>query len=321
MGVAHQGGRPSQPAVRSQGNDGAYGRSDDVGVGGDRLQPLWAHHTAVREIAAGGGDVGGEGGWLVGQLQQLEIGAAGNLAPQGLEVGDLEGLDLHRSGAGVGVGVQGGQGALLQRQVDAGEIGRVLQFGNDADDPATGGGLRGDEVDHLLQRRNLELTVIGRAARADGGQPLHRPQGLQLRQGEVLGEPPLDGLTIDGLADPPCGELPAPGHVGRAGDVVLMADHQHPVLGADQVRLHEVGAVLDGLGVGGEGVFGAKGAGAPVAEHQRPGPRWRGEGRRGKGGRGGQGGGRYEKETSIDGHPAVPMGPRSTTGDASATVS
>ena len=67
-----------------------------------------------------------------------------------------------------------------------------------------------------------------RVLRPDVGDPLLRPEGRELGQGEVLGEPPGHGHAVDGLGRPASGELGVQGDVGRAADLVLVAGDEHP---------------------------------------------------------------------------------------------
>ena len=52
------------------------------------------------------------------------------------------------------------------------------------------------ELDHLVERRDLELAVV--RVRSER-QPLVRAERLDLREREVLGEPPGDRLAVDRL--------------------------------------------------------------------------------------------------------------------------
>src|SRR4029434_9321769 len=99
-------------------------------------------------------------------------------------------------------------------------------------------------------------------------EPLHGPQGPQLGQGEVLGEPAGVLHPVDRLGGLACGELGVGGDVGGAGDVVLVPGHEYVVLGRDQVGLDVVRPHLDGQPVGGEGVLGPVAAGPAVADDQ-----------------------------------------------------
>jgi hypothetical protein len=94
-------------------------------------------------------------------------------------------------------------------------------------------------------------------------------QGAQLGQGEVVGEPAGGADAVDHLGGLAVGELGVAGHVGGRGDVRLVSRHELVVLGGDQVRLDVVGAQLDGVPVGRQGVLRPVAGGAAVADDDR----------------------------------------------------
>ena len=177
----------------------------------------------------------------------------------------------------------------LERKADALEVGRVLGLGIDPDRPVQLLALPGDQVEHLVQRGHLEPPVVAGVLRPDSRHPLLGAQGLELGEGEVLGEPAGDGDAVDGLGGAARGELGVVGDVGRRADLVLVPGDQHAVLGGDQVRLDVVGAHPDRQVVGGQGVLRAVARRTPVADDQRllllrAGGRSGGSRRRGAGG-------------------------------------
>jgi len=74
--------------------------------------------------------------------------------------------------------------------------------------------------------------------------------------------------AVDRLRRTPVREFRVRGDVGRATDLILMADDQHPILRRYQIGLDEIGAVLDGDGVGGKGVLGTQRAGTAMADDE-----------------------------------------------------
>ena len=63
------------------------------------------------------------------------------------------------------------------------------------------------QVQDLVQGRDLVLAVVRGVVRAELRQPLLRPQGPQLGQGEVLGEPAGQADAVDSLGGSAVGEL------------------------------------------------------------------------------------------------------------------
>jgi hypothetical protein len=94
--------------------------------------------------------------------------------------------------------------------------------------------------DDLVEGQDLGLAVEGGAGRAQLRQALAGAQGLDLGQGEVLGEPAGQALAVDGLGRLAGGEFGMAGDIGRAADLVLVTGHQMAVLGRDQIGLDEV---------------------------------------------------------------------------------
>jgi len=184
---------------------------------------------------------------------------------QRAEVRGLEGLHEDLRAARVQpAGLQRGDERLLERQADRAEVRRVLGLGVDADRPPELVGQPLHKVDDLLERRDLVEAVVGGVARPQRGDALLGPQRLQLGQREVLGEPAAQGHAVDHLCGLPGGELGVAGDVGRARDLVLVAGHEHPILGRDEVGLDVVGAQAGAELVGGQRVLG------PVPDA----PRW-----------------------------------------------
>ncbi|MCY1220452.1 hypothetical protein D9M72_324650 [compost metagenome] len=272
MRVAHHRGRRSQRALRIAWHHAALLRADAVGVGRHFAQAGRAQHVVEGARVAGKLPVRGAFARVADQLDQLHVGQpAAQRASHRAQAAALEALDKHRRLAQVGLRAQGRCQLVFKWQADAAEIARMLQFGIDADGFAGAQrGLLGQPHD-LVEGRHLELVVQPRIGRPHPRDALTRAQCLELGQREVFGEPAAQALAVDHLGALALGELRQFGHVGGAGDVVLVARHQHAVACHDQVGLDGVGAVLDGLGVGGKRMFGAQRAGAAVGDHQRPG--------------------------------------------------
>ena len=97
--------------------------------------------------------------------------------------------------------MQGLQQWLLQRQTQLLEVGGVLGFGINSD-LAAGGPLHGShQPQHIGQGGNRELAIEATIGGPHLGNALHRAQGLNFRQGEILAEPPADGGAVDPLID------------------------------------------------------------------------------------------------------------------------
>jgi hypothetical protein len=120
------------------------------------------------------------------------------------------------------------------------------------------------ELEHLIERRDLELAVVG--VRAEG-QPFLRAQGLDLGEREVLGEPAGHRLAVDGLGGLAVRKLH--GDVGGPADLVLVTRDQDAVLGRHQIGLDEVRPHLRRQPVRRQGVLGAMPARAPMADDER----------------------------------------------------
>ncbi len=147
-------------------------------------------------------------------------------------------------------------------------IARVLGLGIDSHGSAAPLALVQRELDHLPERGNLEQAI--ELLRPEE-HSLHGAQGLDLGQGEVIGEPTLLRDPVDGFLGLASGELRVLGDIGRQGDVDLMACDQHPVLGRDQIGLDEVGPLPDREAIGFERVLGQVAARAAMADDERRG--------------------------------------------------
>lgn len=114
---------------------------------------------------------------------------------------------------------------------DAGEIGRMLGFGIDADRPPQFLGPPLGEVDDLGQRRHLILAVVGRITGAQLRQALLRAERLQFGEREILGKPVGQRLAVDRLGRLAAGEFGMLRDVGGATNRIFVARDQHIVLG------------------------------------------------------------------------------------------
>jgi hypothetical protein len=255
-------GSPSAPP-RSR-DDQVLVRADGVGVAGDPGQPVRGDQVRVAARVARDDQVGrGAGG-----VQQLHQRYPQHLA-QLPQVADLEGLHEHRRTGLVEPGpVQRVDQGRFQRQPDPGEVAGVLGLRVDAELPAQLGGQPVAQRDDLVERRHLEAPVIDRVPLPQQRHPLGRAQRLQLGQGEVLGEPAGQAVSVDLLAGVPVGELGMLGDVGGAADLRLVPGHEHPVRRRHQVGFEEVGAHPGGQLVAGQGVLGPQPAGAAMGDEQ-----------------------------------------------------
>ncbi|MOA00319.1 hypothetical protein D3C78_1196760 [compost metagenome] len=189
------------------------------------------------------------------------------LAAQVLEVRHLERLQDHRRGlAGVAVAGQRVEQAILELESQAGVIGRVLGFDIRADAASQARALASGQIEHLLEGGNPEFAVVRLVAL---GERLNGTQGLEFGEGEVRDEPALFLDAIDHSAGLAAGELGAILDVGGAGDIGLVARHQHAIAGRHQVGLDEVGPQFDGFRIALQGVVRQVTGGAAVANHQR----------------------------------------------------
>ena len=116
----------------------------------------------------------------------------------------------------------------------------MLRLRVDADGPATVLAELLGERDHFVERRDLELAVVG--VRSEG-EPLARAKRLDLGEREVFGEPAGHRLPVDRLRALAVRELV--GDVRRAADFVLVPRDEDAVSRRDEVGLDEVGAHLD----------------------------------------------------------------------------
>ena len=142
----------------------------------------------------------------------------------------------------------------------------MLGLGVDPDRHAAALALLGREVEHLVEGGDLEAPVVPRVGRTHLRQTLLGAQRLELGEREVLGEPAGERGAVNALGGLPGGELGVVGDVGGAGDVVLVAADEVAVPGGDEVLLDDVGAEVEGVPVGAEGVLGAVAAGAAVGD-------------------------------------------------------
>src|SRR6185436_15231077 len=132
---------------------------------------------------------------------------------------------------------------FLERKADRAEVGRMLRLGIDADRTPDLASTLLCELDHLVERRDIELPIKG--VRAEG-EPLARAERLDLREREVLGEPPTDHLPVDSRAPLAVGELRR--DIGGTADLVLMPYDEHAVLRRNEIGLDVVGPHLDQAG-------------------------------------------------------------------------
>ncbi len=249
VGLPHQRGRRTEPPVLGPGDDHGLLRAHAVGVARDLAQPLG------RDLVRG-----------PDELDQRHP----QLGVELLEVVDLEGLHEHLGVAAVqAVGVERAHQRGLDRQAQGGEVGGVLGLRVDADRAAELPGEPARQVDDLLEGQDLVAAVVGGVRGPQLGQPLLGAQGLQLGQGEVLGEPAGHLPAVDGLRGPAVGELRVVGDVGRQPDLVLVPGDQHTVLRGHQVRLDVVRPHPGGHLVGRRRVLRPVARRAAVPDHQR----------------------------------------------------
>ena len=87
----------------------------------------------------------------------------------------------------------------LEREPEVAEVGRVLGLRVDADLAVQLLRQPRAQVEHLLERRDLELAVVPRVLRARLRDPLLGAQRLELLEREVLGEPAGGGTPSSSL--------------------------------------------------------------------------------------------------------------------------
>ena len=109
-------------------------------------------------------------------------------------------------------------------------------------------------------RKGLLNRVSGHVRAVDG-------VDLTIRQGEILGEPPRHRLAVDQMGGLAAAELRPVGNIGRAADLRLVAADEVPVPGGHQVRLDEVGALVDRPLIAGQRMFGPFAAGTAMGDH------------------------------------------------------
>ena len=145
-------------------------------------------------------------------------------------------------------------------------ITRVLGLRIDPDRPAAPPAFLQRKLDHPPKRRDLEEAVELLRPERDA---LHGAQGLDLGEGEVVGEPAFLRGPVDRLLGLASGEFRVLGDIGRLGDIDLVARDQDPVLGRDQIGLDEVSPLPDREPIGLERVFGQVAARAAMADDER----------------------------------------------------
>ncbi len=132
----------------------------------------------------------------------------------------------------------------------------MLQFGHQPDRTAPGARFRRDEIDDLRPGRDVEPTIISGIGGSHRRHPLAGAQGLQLGEGEVLGEPADLFLAVDRLFGVAPGKFGMGGHIGRLGDIVLVPRDQHAVTCRHEIGFDIIRAVEDRLRIGRKRVFG-----------------------------------------------------------------
>ena len=259
------GGRPER-AVGVPRDHLQLVRPDPLRVPGDPGQTGRAGQVGVARAGAGGDRVERR----TGGGEQLHRRRPQTERPELPQVGHLERLDEHgRVGPVQPVPAQHVDQPGLERQPGGLEVGRVLGLRVDPELAPELAGEPAAQLEQLDQGGHLEPAVEQGVVLPHLGKPLDRAQGLDLGQGEVLGEPAGDRDAVQQPGGPAGGELRTGGDVGGAADLRLVPADQHAVLGRHQVRLHEVGAHPGGQIVGGEGVFRPVAGGAAVPDHER----------------------------------------------------
>lgn len=81
----------------------------------------------------------------------------------------------------------------------------------------------------VFERRDPQPAVVDAVGRPQRGEPFGRPQRLDLRQGEVLGEPPRRRSPTHGLGRTPPGKLRTSCHIRRTRQLRLVTADQLPV--------------------------------------------------------------------------------------------
>jgi len=289
VGVGHEGGRAGEGAVAVDLQDLPPFRSHGLGVAGDGLQPPGPDHVGIAHARQVGRSALGR--------DQLDAGRPGE-AGQGLQGPDLEALHQDRGGGRVeALGPQRRRHDGLEGHAETAEMGGVLHLRAEADGAAQPRRFPPGQGRDLGEGEDSVLAVVAGAVRAQLGQALAGAQGLQLGQGEVLGEPALDPLSVNVLD-----ELRVRTDVRGPADLVLVPGHEGAVPGQDEVRLDDVGALGDGEAVGAGRVLWPVAAGAPVGDHLRAGGGGGGAGRGHDGSCGGEAGPEGAARGKVQGH-------------------
>ena len=146
------------------------------------------------------------------------------------------------------------------------EVAGILGFGIDADGAAGLLRLALGQIDHFLERGDLEPAVeflwtlrIGR----------DRTQGLDFGEREVVREPTRLRLAIHFRRALARGELRVHGHIGADPEVRVVARNEHAILRGDQVEFDEIGTEFDRLDIGLDRLFRQVARSAAVCGHQR----------------------------------------------------
>ena len=200
------------------------------------------------------------------QLHQPEPAAA---LFQALERTDFEALDEHRIGRRDAEFAQ-----FAQQQIDhvdarilQQEFG-VLQFGIEPDAAARCGLLGAHQLHDFGKGRHLIQPVKPRIGRAQRGDALFRAQGAKFGEGEVLGKPARDALSVDDLVAAAILEFRAGGDIGGARQLVLVARDEHEVFRHYQIGLDIIRPLIDRAFIGGEGMLGPLGARPAVGDDE-----------------------------------------------------
>ncbi|GAB3751321.1 hypothetical protein GCM10028795_19170 [Lysobacter olei] len=162
--------------------------------------------------------------------------------------------------------------AILKGEAQLLEMGRVLEFRDQADGAPQATGFGGDQFDHFIQRGNRELAVMGGGPKS--GKTFVDAQRLQFGEGEVFGKPPFEGLAVDNLLPAAVRELGPLSYIGRAAEFALMSGDEHSITRGHQIGLDEIRAVGDGLGIRRQRVLRTQSAGAAVGDHERAQGQW-----------------------------------------------
>ncbi len=274
--ISDETGGFTQPFISFARNDERLGRSDAVGILGDLCQSACGGHVCVGRRIARDGEIPGTS-LAFHELHQAHAGHATKVA----QVGNFKRLNEYRCVRSIPViGLEERHETIFHREADGGVVARMLRFGVDAYRTPALGPTALREVDHFLQRGDLEAVVVADVQRAQTRNALSGAKLLDFVEREVFGKPARKLLAVYVLRSAACGKLRQRVHIGRGFDElavdgvdeckdVLVPSDEDAIAREDEVRFDEVCPHVDRQIVGGERMFGPIAAGTAMRDHDR----------------------------------------------------